>query len=262
MAQCPLSVCVITLNEAHNIAACLATVAEANEILVGDTGSRDETVATARQYTDRVFQLTFRGHAATKAELAAKAQHDWILILDADERVTPELWQEIKTVVNNPNEVRGMQLRRRSFFLGQKMRAWEDDYQLRLYRQDAAAWNNALIHSGVTVSGKVIQSSGYLDHHTDPNLNHILRKMNAYSNANAFDLIRSGKKGVSVAAACLHAGSTFFRMYFIRGAIWDGKIGFVFACVQALFNWFRYLKAWEIKKGIAPMPAMKDFMPS
>ncbi len=262
MDKCPLSVCVLTLNEAHNIAACLGTVAGADEILVGDTGSRDETVEIAKKYADAVLRIAFRGHAASKAEVAAHAKHDWVLILDADERVTPELWQEIKTLVENPPaEVKGMQLRRRSFFLGKKMRAWDDDYQLRLYRKDAAAWNDALIHCGVEVRGKVIKSAGYLDHHTDPNLSHILRKMNAYTNANAADLIRANKKGLTVAAAFFHAASTFFRVYVMRGAMWDGRIGFVFASVQALFNWFRYLKAWEIKKGIAPMPGMKDFMP-
>jgi glycosyltransferase involved in cell wall biosynthesis len=261
MAQCPLSVCVLTLNEAHNIAACLATVAEAGELLVGDTGSRDETVAIAQRYASRVLQIAFRGHAASKAELAADARHDWVLSLDADERVTPELWQEIKSLVeNSPAEINGMKLRRRSFFLGKKMRAWDDDYQLRLYRKDAAEWNDALIHCGINVRGKVIKSTGYLDHHTDPALRHVLRKMNAYSNANAADLIRAGKKGLTVAAAFFHALSTFARVYVLRGAMWDGKIGFVFACIQALYNWFRYLKAWEIKQGIAPMPGMKDFM--
>jgi glycosyltransferase involved in cell wall biosynthesis len=121
MAKCPLSVCVLTLNEAHNIAACLATVAEAEELLVGDTGSRDETVAIAQRYTNRIFTIAFRGHAASKAELASNARHDWVLSLDADERVTPELWQEIKVFVeNSPTEIEGMQLRRRSFFLGKK----------------------------------------------------------------------------------------------------------------------------------------------
>lgn len=262
MPKCPLSISILVLNEAHNLAACLATVAEADEILIGDTGSKDDTVAMAHRYTDCVFHLEFKGHAASKEELAAYAKHDWILILDADERVTPELWQEIRAIVENPQtEVRGMQLRRRSFFLGKKMRAWDNDFQLRLYRQDAARWNKAMIHSGVEVQGEVIRSSGYLDHHTDPNLSHVLRKMNAYTNANAADLARANKNGITVAMAFIHAVSTFFRTYLIRGAIWDGRIGFVFACIQALYNWFRYLKAWEIKKGIAPMPGLKDFMP-
>lgn len=260
-AQTPLSVCVLTLNEAHNIAACLASVAEAGELLVGDTGSRDDTLTIAKQHTNRIFQIAFRGHAASKAALAAHAKYEWVLSLDADERVTLALWQEIKAVVeNSPAEVAGMQLRRRSFFLGQKMRAWDDDYQLRLYRKDAGEWNDALIHCGVRVRGKVIKSISFLDHHTAPAFRHVLRKMNAYSNANAADLVRADKKGLTVGAACFHAVSTFFRVYVRRGAMWDGKIGFVFACVQAMYNWFRYLKAWEIKQGIAPMPEMKDFM--
>ncbi len=147
MDKCPLSVCVLTLNEAHNIAACLAAVAEADEILIGDTGSRDETVAIAQQHANRVFHLAFHGHAASKAKVASYAKHAWVLILDADERVTPELWQEIKAIVENSStEIKGMQLRRRSFFLGKKIRAWDNDYQLRLYRQEAAAWKDALIH--------------------------------------------------------------------------------------------------------------------
>jgi glycosyltransferase involved in cell wall biosynthesis len=217
----------------------------------------------AQRYTDRVFSLEFKGHAAGKAELAERAKHDWVLVLDADERVSPELWQEIRAIVENPQtELKGMQLRRRSFFLGKKMRAWDNDFQLRLYRRDAARWNKATIHSGVEVSGKVIQSTGYLDHHTDPSLSHVLRKMNAYTNANAADLLRANKRGITVAMAFIHAFSTFFRTYLIRGAIWDGRLGLVFACIQALYNWFRYLKAWEIKKGIAPMPGLKDFMPA
>lgn len=257
----PLSVCIMTLNESRNIAACIESVRNAAEILIGDTGSTDDTVAIAREYTDKIFHLSFKGHATTKAELASHAAHRWVLSLDADERVTADLWQEMAVLIgSNQTDVNGMSLRRRSFFLGKKMRIWDDDYQLRLYKKDMAKWNNALIHCGVEVEGRTVQSVGYLDHYTDPNLSHVLHKMNAYTNAGAMYLVEGKKRRITVSAAFIHAFATFLRVYFIKSAILDGRTGLVFACTQAMFNWFRYLKAWEIKQGIAPMPSMKEFM--
>ena len=155
MYKYPLSVCILTLNEAHNIDSCIASVAEASEVLIGDTGSTDETVTIARKHTDKIFHLEFQGHAVTKAKLASHATHNWVLSLDADERITPELWDEIKTIVQDSNTVvKGMLLRRRSFFLSKRMRVWDNDYQLRLYRKDVAQWNKEIIHCGVEDSVK------------------------------------------------------------------------------------------------------------
>ncbi|NQT25166.1 glycosyltransferase family 2 protein [candidate division KSB1 bacterium] len=260
MLKLPLSVCVITLNETNNIEDCLTSVSQADEILVADTGSTDDTMDKARKFTSNLHQLEFKGHAQTKADLAELATHEWVLSLDADERVSPKLWQEIKTLINaSDSEVNGMRLRRRSYFLGKPMRMWNNDFQLRLYRKEYGAWNDAKIHCGVTVQGEIVDSMGYLEHYTDPNLHHVLKKMNTYSTANAADMIQHKKKHISVFSAGVHTLSTFLRVYFAKGAILDGLIGFIFACMQAQFNWFRYVKAWEIRKGIAKLPETEDY---
>jgi glycosyltransferase involved in cell wall biosynthesis len=260
MSKLPLSVCVITLNEAQNIEDCLASVSQADEILIGDTGSSDDTLEKARKFTPKLHQLKFKGHARTKADLAEFASHEWVLSLDADERVTPELWLEIEILIRSPEpDIHGMHLRRRSYFLGKPVRMWNNDYQLRLYRKKLGTWNDAKIHCGITVTGKVVDSLGHLEHYTDPSLSHVLKKMNAYSTANAADMIQKKKKHISIFSAGAHAFSTFFRIYFAKGAILDGQIGFIFACVQSLFNWFRYLKAWEIRSGISPLPKPEDY---
>ena len=256
-----LSVCIMTLNESQNIQACIKSVENADEILIGDTGSSDDTVELARKYTDKIFNLKFLGHAKTKEALALNSTNEWILSLDADERVSLELWREIENIITKEeNDHSGMFLRRRSFFLGKQMRIWNNDYQLRLYKKNTAKWNDAIIHCGIDVKGNTIKSIGYLDHYTDPNLRHVLQKMNSYTNASAMYLIKNKKKHINIFSAFVHTFSTFMRIYFVRGAILDGKIGFIFACTQSMFNWFKYLKAWEIKKGIAQMPSMNEFM--
>ena len=148
----PVSAIVITLNEAAHIEACLASLAWADERLVVDSGSTDETVAIAERCGARVIMNTWPGYSAQKNFAADRAAHDWIVSVDADERVTPELAAEMQRVLAAPGDRAGFRVPRVTFHLGRWMRCtdWYPDYQLRLYDRRRATWNGRRVHESVT----------------------------------------------------------------------------------------------------------------
>ena len=152
-----LSVTVITRNEALDIGEALMSVAWADELIVVDSESTDDTAAVARQHTDRVIVREWPGYVAQKNYAASIASHDWILSLDADERVTPELAAEIRSTLGGPPSDRGYRIPRVTWHLGRWIRTtdWYPDYQLRLYDRRAAEWTGRYVHEAMSVRGPV-----------------------------------------------------------------------------------------------------------
>jgi glycosyltransferase involved in cell wall biosynthesis len=162
-----LSVTVITKNEAADLADALASVAWADEIVVVDSQSTDDTVAIARRFTDRVVARAWPGYIAQKNYAAAMATHDWILSLDADERVTPALATEIQARLATAPQEAAFRIPRVTWHLGRWIRStdWYPDYQLRLYDRRAAEWTGRYVHEAVTVRGAVGDLGGELQHY-------------------------------------------------------------------------------------------------
>ena len=258
MARPTLSVIVITKNEAHDIGACLASVAFADEWIVVDSGSTDATVEIARAHGAQVTVTPdWPGFGAQKNRALDRAAGDWVLSLDADERVSPELAAQIRRVVGpergehadtSPGqkaagEPLGYELSRLSSFCGQWMHHgdWYPDRVLRLFRRGSGRFTDDLVHERVVVAGPVGRLDGKLLHDTMPDLADALDKMNRYSSGRALDRVRRGAKG-GLGKAFSHGVWAFVRSYVLKRGFLDGRLGFVLAVYIAEGTYYRYLK--------------------
>jgi glycosyltransferase involved in cell wall biosynthesis len=244
-----LSVTVITKNEASTIRDCLESVAWADEIIIVDSGSEDGTVAICKEYTDKVFiHENWQGFGVQKNLALQYATQDWVLSLDADERVTPGLRTEIENVVNSPSSS-AFAIPRLAYFLGQAMRhgGWCPDYVVRLFRRNEGVFSEDIVHERVLVNDPVQKFSAPMLHYSYTSLDQLMVKMNRYSSAGAYKSYRQGKNS-SLLKAIAKAKWTFFRAYFLRLGILDGEAGFIAAFSKAEESYYRYLKLRYLKK--------------
>lgn len=244
MSHIALSVVVITHNESRHIADCLKSVAFADEWVVVDSGSTDGTREIAESLGAQVVVADdWRGFGIQKNRALALARGRWVLSIDADERVTPELAQAIQAVVAADGPADGYKLSRISRFCGQWIRHgdWNPDRVLRLFRRGEARFTDDLVHERLVVPGRIDLLKGDLLHDTMPTLEDALTKMNRYSSGRAQDKVQSGKRG-SLFAALVHGGWAFVRCYLLKRGFLDGRLGFVLAIYQAEGTYYRYLK--------------------
>jgi glycosyltransferase involved in cell wall biosynthesis len=241
-----LTVTVITRDESANIGAALESVAWADEIVVVDSGSTDDTVALARQRTSRVFVRDWPGYSAQKNFAAAQASHDWILSLDADERVTPELAGEIRAVLGQEPAARGFRIPRVSFYLGKWIRStdWYPDHQLRLYDRRAAAWAGA-VHEGLEVDGPVGRLRAELQHVPYRDLSHHLQTIDRYTTLAAEQLRGRGRR-VGLAGLAARPVGAFLRNYLVRAGWRDGTVGFVVSVLNSYYVFLKFAKLWAL----------------
>ncbi|MDQ6683876.1 MAG: glycosyltransferase family 2 protein [Pseudomonadota bacterium] len=261
MAQ--LSVILITKNESANIDACLASVAFADEWIVVDGGSSDDTVARARAHgATVVVNAEWPGFGPQKQRALELARGEWVLAVDADERVGAELASAIRAVVaaapagagpaHQPAQRRGgvepaaYELSRLSRFCGRWIRHgdWYPDRVVRLFRRDAARFSADRVHEHVLVEGRIGRLAGELLHETMPSLDDALVKLNRYSSDRAADQFAAGRRG-GLGRGLAHAGWAFLRSYVLRRGFLDGAPGFVIAAYIAEGTYYRYLKLAE-----------------
>jgi glycosyltransferase involved in cell wall biosynthesis len=238
-----LSAIVITRNEAANIADCLGSVAFCDERIVVDCGSSDDTVAIARRNGARVVERAWQGFGAQKNYALSLATGDWVLSIDADERVTPRLAGAIEAALDGDAD--GYELPRLSSFCGRQMRhsGWYPDHVLRLFRRGTARFSDAPVHERVVSAGKVARLAEPLIHHPVARLEDALSRMDRYSTAGAEDLVGSGRR-VSFWSGIGHGLGAFLRTYLLRGGFRDGAEGFLLAVANAEGSYYRYMKAW------------------
>lgn len=256
MTQPRLSVILITKNEAHNIEACLASVAFADEWIVVDSGSSDGTRELARRFGAEVVETSdWPGFGVQKGRALARARGTWVLSLDADERVSAPLAAAIQRVVADTSgqdfasetasddATLGFELSRLSSFCGQWMRHgdWYPDRVLRLFRRGHGRFTEDLVHERVIVEGRVDRLEGDLLHHTMPSLEDALDKMNRYTTGRARDRVRAGRRG-SLGGALGHGLWAFVRSYLLKRGFLDGRLGFVLAVYIAEGTYYRHLK--------------------
>lgn len=239
-----LSAIVIAWNEAANIGACLDTLAFCDERIVVDSGSSDGTADIARGKGARVEFNAWRGFGAQKNFALSLAAGDWVLSIDADERVTPELAAAIKAAITDAG-ADGFEIPRRSTFLGREMRhaGWFPDYVLRLFRRGKAKFDDAPVHERVICAGAVKRLSVPLIHHPVLRLEDALSRMDRYSTASAAMLGASGRR-ISFLTGIGHGLFTFIRVYILRLGFLDGAEGFLLAVANAEGSYYRYMKAW------------------
>src|SRR4030066_124080 len=200
-----ISVIIITKNEEKNIRICLDSIAWVDEIIVLDSGSTDATVTICKQYTDKVYETDWIGFGQQKNRALKYASGDWILSLDADEWITPELKAEIQMIIQNPGSYAAFEMPRLSSYCGQYMRhsGWWPDHVTRLCRRGKARFNEQIVHERMIVDGSVGRLSNHIMHAAFKDLESVLTKLNRYSTDNADLLLAEGKKS-SLLKAILH----------------------------------------------------------
>ena len=243
-----LSVIIITKNEALNIRECLESVKWADEIIVVDSGSTDATVAICRAFTPHVYTHDWPGFGVQKNRALNYATQDWVLSLDADERVTPDLRVEIEGAIRDGN-AQGYEIPRLSSFCGRYMRhsGWYPDNVTRLFLLNSASFTNDLVHERVIVNGVVGRLKHNLLHESFRDLEQLLAKMNHYSSAGAEMLGEKGRDA-TLFQAIFHGLWAFIRSYVIRAGFLDGAEGFMLAVSTAEGTYYRYAKRLLMQK--------------
>ena len=239
-----LSAIIITRNEAANIADCLDSVAFCDERIVVDSGSSDGTLLIARERGARVATHTWKGFGPHKNYALSLAQGDWVLSIDADERVSAALAQEIRNAIA-AGLADAYELPRRSSFCGRLMdhSGWAPDYVSRLFRRDKAYFSADLVHERVVCNGTMARLKEPLMHDPVHRLEDALSRMDRYSTAGAEQLLAGGQS-VSFMSGISHGLWTFLRTYVLRAGFLDGREGFLLAVANAEGTYYRYMKAW------------------
>ena len=244
-----LSVILITKNEAPRLGATLAAISFADEIIVLDSGSTDGTVELARRYSDKVYVSDgWPGFGPQKNRALDLASGDWVLSLDADERVTPELAAEIQAALARPR-AEMYELPRSSSYCGRTIRhsGWWPDYVARLFLRGSARFSDDLVHERLLFQGPIARLKAPLQHESFRTLEEVLNKVNHYSSAGAEQALARGKQG-GLGKAVSHGLWAFLRSYLLRAGFLDGREGFMLAISSAEGVYYRYLKLLYLNK--------------
>lgn len=244
-----LSVIIITYNEEKNIRDCLDSVEWADEIVVVDSHSQDRTRQIAASYTKKVYEVDWMGFASTKNYALNHATGDWILWIDADERVTPELATEIRSILYNENpNIDGYMIPRKAYFLGRWIKhcGWYPGYVLRLIRKRDAKFNKSNVHEGFDFDGRSDKLIHALDHYTDRDIKHYFKKYNHYTSLAVLDLKKKNRT-FKLSDLLFRPFYAFLKMYFMKLGFLDGIQGFILCVFSASYVFTKYAKLWEIE---------------
>ena len=245
-----LSVIIITKNEAANIRACLESVAWADEIVVVDSGSADNTVNICKAMGARVYvHPDWLGFGPQKNRALSYATKEWVFSIDADERVTPELHAELIQAMNEEH-AQGFYLPRLSQFCGRFIRhsGWYPDYVLRLFKRDAGRFSDNLVHESVLLTGRTAKLKSPLSHYSYLTIDDVERKVEHYSTAAAQQMFQSGKQS-NWLDAILRAGWAFVRTYILRLGVLDGSAGWNIARMNARTTYLKYRKLEALRSA-------------
>lgn len=248
--QNKISAVIITGNEENNIKDCLKSAQWADEIIVVDSESTDATVKIAKEFTDKVFIHKWEGYAKQKSFAISKANNEWILSLDADERVTKSLANEIENYDLQNSKYDAFKIRRENYFIGKKISycGWGKDFQLRLFRKSKTKLNNKLVHEGFIVDGQIGALKNVVQHYSYKNFNDGFLKINEYSSLEALEKYK--RKKVSTLRILFYPVLAFLQHYFIRKGIKDGKHGLMVSLMHAVTKLQVQMKIWEIQYKI------------
>jgi len=237
-----LAVVIVAKNEAARIGACIASAKFADEVIVLDSGSTDQTAAIARAAGARVVVTDWPGYGPQVARGFSLATSAWVLSLDADERVPPALQTEIRAAIG-AGAHDGFRIPRWSEFCGRVMHhgGWRPDHTLRLGRRARAGFTGDFLHAHMTVDGSVGELRQSLVHHSYPDVHDVLEKLDRYSSGSARDMHAHGKRG-SLATAIAHGLFAFVRTYLLKLGFLDGRHGLMLAIYNAEYAYYKYVK--------------------
>ncbi len=241
-----ISVTVITKNEEKNISDCLNSVKWADELIVVDSESTDKTVEIAKHFTDKVFMRKWEGYVPQKRYALSLASNEWVLSLDADERVTPELKEEIINL--SPSEYSGFKIRRKNFLMTKEITScgWEKDFQLRLFKKDKTDLNERLVHEKFITEGNVGTLKNPMLHYTFESFTDYFNKINRYTSLKSEELLKKKKK-IGGWTIFSHSVSAFFAFFFIRRGFKDGVYGLIISFLHSVSTMMNYIKLWELQ---------------
>jgi glycosyltransferase involved in cell wall biosynthesis len=241
------SIYVIAYNDEPNMKACLESVAWADELIVVDSHSTDKTAAIAREFTDKVYQVDFKGFGHLRNQAVSFCSHDWVFSLDSDERMTPELREEIRQVLDAGPKADAYFVPRKNYFLGRWIKhcGWYPDYrQPQLFRKGRFRYRDEVVHESFDCDGSV----GYL---TKPaiqipfrDVDHFLAKHDRYSDLMARRMKEQGRRFVAHQLVT-HPVGTFVKMYLLRQGFRDGMPGLILSGLYAYYTFVKYAKLWE-----------------
>jgi len=242
----PVSVTLITKNEEKNIRDALESVKDFEEIVIVDSFSEDTTLQICKEYTDKIFQFEWQGFAKQKQLAIDKTTLPWVLVLDADERVTEGLKKEILEKIKDDKD--GYFIPRKNFFLGRwiKHSGWWPDYTLRLFKKDRGKMQQREVHEKIIVNGKIGYLREPLIHYTYYSLDDFIKKMQIYASLSAEEIFKFtlSKKKI-ILKMIFSPFFTFFKMFFLRLGFLDGLRGFILAFLYSCYSFLKYAKVWE-----------------
>lgn len=246
----PLSVAIITLNEEDRLPDCLKSVDFTDDIVVVDSGSTDNTVKIAEQSGARVFKEKWRGFGPQKQFAIDQCVNDWILILDADERIPEETASEMYALFTESMNHVSYSFPRKNYFSGKWIRhgGWWPDRVVRLFRKDQCRMSLKMVHESIITTGSLGRIQNPISHYTNRNLHQTIDKINKYSSVGAKQLYDK-KSNSSSLKALMKAVWKFFHFYFLRLGFLDGYQGLVIAVSDAMNVFFKHAKYIEMKKA-------------
>lgn len=244
-----ISIVIITKNEEENIKECLESVQWADEIVVVDDFSADKTLEIVRQYTDKVFLQKWLGYSEQKRFAFTKAKGDWILSLDADERVSAELQEEIKLVVKHSQNYDGFYLPYKNYFLGKWIEhcGWYPEYHLRLFRKEKGTIKKTEVDESISVKGSIGYLKNSIIHYSYRSISQYFEKFNRYTTLVAQEIKTIKNRKQLIWLILTKPLRAFKKAYIKQKGYKDGMQGFIL-CVFSFFYWFvLYAKYWEKK---------------
>jgi glycosyltransferase involved in cell wall biosynthesis len=246
-----LTAIIPTGNEIHNIEAVIASVDFADEILVVDSFSNDSTFEKAQELATKVIRRKFEYPASQKNWAIPQAAHEWILLVDADERVTPELKEEILILLNQPNQTHiAYWIGRMNHFMGERVNfsGWRNDSVIRLFKRDFCKYEDKYVHEEIIADGSVGHLKSKLYHNTYTTFDNYIEKMNRYATWQAKDYDK--KTGVLTPYHfVIKPFWGFFKHYILQSGFRDGVVGLTIGYLQGYVVFMRYVKLWLLRKG-------------
>ncbi len=246
----PLSAVLIAYNESHRIADCLESLAFADEIVVVDSGSSDGTAEIARRYTEKVYDIPWRGFGPQKQAAVELAGNDLVLSVDCDERVTPELAREILQLLSAGDLAAAYQVPRRTFLGDKEIRhcGWYPDRTIRLFDRTRAHFGRELVHERVVVQGEIGRCRGHLLHYSFLGLADLMVKMNRYSDLSARQMSERGRR-CALQDLTIRPAAAFLKTYFLKLGFLDGVEGFEVSVANAMNTFAKYMKLRELDRA-------------
>lgn len=249
-----VSVTIITKDEEADIGAAIASVNWADEVIVVDSHSRDRTTAIAKAANARVIVRDWPGYVAQKNFAANEAANDWILSLDADERVTPELARSVRQALQTPAHV-AYELPRLTWHLGRWIRGtdWYPDYQCRLYDRRLAAWSGQYVHETLSAHGSTGRLTGDLHHFAYRDISDHLETIDRYTTLAASQMYEAGRRA-STWHLLAHGPLAFLRNYLAKGGFRLGRVGVIISAMNAYYVFLKFAKLWQLQTSPQPRP--------